>query len=176
MNMIGTQNIETRRCLLRRIRPEDYKNMFENWAKYDSVCRYFPFDPIEDIEVYREKVLGWSQNYESDAYFHWVIEWKETGALIGTINLGNLEASCFMSDTCYMLSPDHWGMGIMTEVLRAVLSYAFYEIGLNRVQAEVFAGNTASEHVLMECGMQFEGIARQMYNKNGPFIDTANNL
>ncbi len=173
MNMIGTQNIETQRCLLRRIRPEDYKNMFENWAKHESVCRYFPFDPIEDIEVYREKVLGWSQNYESDAYFHWVIEWKQTGALIGPINLGNLEASCFMSDTCYMLSPDHWGMGIMTEVLRAVLAYAFYEIGLNRVQAEVFAGNTASEHVLMKCGMQFEGIARQKYYKNGAFIDTA---
>ena len=56
MNMIGTQNIETKRCLLRRIRLEDYKMMYENWAKYESVCRYFPFDPIEEITVYREKV------------------------------------------------------------------------------------------------------------------------
>lgn len=99
MNMIGTQNIETKRCLLRRIRPEDYKMMYENWAKYESVCRYFPFDPIEEITVYREKVRNWSKNYESDTYFHWVIESKENQQLIGTINLGNLEASCHMSDT-----------------------------------------------------------------------------
>lgn len=172
MNMIGTQNIETKRCLLRRIRPEDYKMMYENWAKYESVCRYFPFDPIEEITVYREKVRNWSKNYESDTYFHWVIESKENQQLIGTINLGNLETSCHMSDTCYMLAPDHWNKGIMTEVLRAVLAYAFHKIGLNRVQAEVFAGNTASEHVLLKCGMQYEGIARQKYYKNGTFIDT----
>ena len=61
MNMIGTQNIETKRCLLRRIRLEDYKMMYENWAKYESVCRYFPFDPIEEIKVYREKVRNWAK-------------------------------------------------------------------------------------------------------------------
>lgn len=103
----------------------------------------------------------------------WVIEWKENHELIGTINLGNVEESCFMSDTCYMLSPQYWGQSIMTEVLQAVLKYAFEEIELNRVQAEVFEGNAASVHVLIKCGMQFEGIARQKYYKNGRFIDTA---
>ena len=78
-----------------------------------------------------------------------------------------------MSDTCYMLSPKYWGMGIMTEVLNAVLGYAFDKLELNRVQAEVFAGNVASEHVLVKCGMQHEGTARQKYYKNGTFIDAA---
>ena len=100
-------------------------------------------------------------------------EWKENHDLIGTINLGNVEESCFMSDTCYMLSPQYWGQGIMTEVLQAVLKYAFDEIELNRVQAEVFDGNVASVHVLTKCGMRFEGIARQKYYKKDTFIDTA---
>lgn len=78
-----------------------------------------------------------------------------------------------MSDTCYMLSPQYWGQGIMTEVLQAVLKYAFDEIELNRVQAEVFDGNVASVHVLTKCGMRFEGIARQKYYKKDTFIDTA---
>lgn len=173
MNFIGTKRIETERCILRRIVPDDYKIMYENWAKYEEVCRYFPFNPVTDIEVYKDKVLRWSSNYESDSYFHWVIEWKESEELIGTINLGNVEESCFMSDTCYMLSPQYWGKGIMTEVLNAVLKYAFQEIELNRVQAEVFDGNEASACVLKKCGMQFEGIARQKYYKNERFIDTA---
>lgn len=161
MNKIGTRTIETNRCTLRRIVPEDYQMMYENWAKYEEVCKYFPFHPISDIKLYQEKVHTWSNHYESGTYFHWVIEWKENSELIGTINLGNVEESCFMSDTCYMLSPQYWGQGIMTEVLYAVLYYAFHEIALNRVQAEVFDGNTASVHVLTKCGMQFEGIARQ---------------
>lgn len=54
-----------------------------------------------------------------------------------------------------------------------VLDYAFDEIELNRVQAEVFDGNNASTTVLKKCGMKLEGIARQKYYKNGKFIDTA---
>lgn len=173
MNKIGTKIIDTERCILRRIVPDDYQMMYENWAKLEEVCRYFPFNPVMDIEIYKERVHKWANNYESNTYFHWVIEWKENHELIGTINLGNVEESCFMSDTCYMLSPQYWGQSIMTEVLQAVLKYAFEEIELNRVQAEVFDGNIASAHVLVKCGMQFEGIARQKYYKNGRFIDTA---
>lgn len=173
MKLIGTRNIETKRCRLRRIVPSDYVMMYENWAKYEDVCKYYPFNPVDDLEKYREKVERWSLNYESGSYFHWVIEWKETGELIGTINLGNVEESCEMSDTCYMLSPKFWNQGIMTEVLKAVLNYAFDEIKLNRVQAEVFAGNDASSSVLKKCGMTLEGVARQKYYKNGTFIDTA---
>ena len=173
MNQIGTQEINTERCVLRRVVPDDYKMMYENWARHEEVCRYFPFNPATDIELYREKVHRWVTNYESGTYFHWVIEWKENGQLIGTINLSDVDEACFTSETSYMLSPDYWGQGIMTEVLHAVLGYAFFEIGLNRVQADVFKGNIASEHVLKKCGMQLEGIARQKYYKNGTFIDVA---
>lgn len=137
--------------------------MYENWAKYDEVSRYYPFNPVDDIEIYRDKVKHWISNYESGSYFHWVIEWKETGELIGTINLGNVEEACHMCDTCYMLSPGFWNKGIMTEVLEAVLDYAFDRVGFNRVQAEVFYGNDASSAVLKKCGMVLEGVARQKY-------------
>ena len=173
MRMIGTNIIETERCILRKIQLSDYQMMYENWAKYEEVCRYYPFNPVDDIEKYKEKVERWTSNYESSSYFHWVIEWKENQELIGTINLGNVEESCLMADTCYMLSPAFWNKGIMTEVLAAVLDYGFNEIGFNRIQAEVFDGNDASSNVLKKCGMSLEGISRQKYYKNGKFIDSA---
>ena len=46
MNNIGTQNFETKRCFLRRIKLSDYTMMYENWAKYDEVSRYYPFIPF----------------------------------------------------------------------------------------------------------------------------------
>ena len=87
MNWIGTRQLETDRCLLRQIRPDDCETMYENWARYEEVCRYFPFHPVHDIEEYREKVNRWASSYDSGDYFHWVIEWKENSQLIGTINL-----------------------------------------------------------------------------------------
>ena len=173
MNLIGTRQIETDRCILRRIRPEDCEAMYENWARYEEVCRYFPFHPVSGLAEYREKVEKWVSSYDSGSYFHWVVVWKETGEPVGTINLGNVDGSCMMADTCYMLSPRLWNIGVMTEVLRAVLRYAFCEIGLNRVQAEVFRGNDASAKVLEKCGMKYEGTSRQKYFKDGVFIDAA---
>ena len=66
MNKIGTKIIDTERCILRRIVPDDYQMMYENWAKYEEVCRYFPFNPVTDMEIYKEKVHKWADNYESD--------------------------------------------------------------------------------------------------------------
>ena len=48
--------------------------------------------------------------------------------------MGNVEEACHMCDTCYMLSPGFWNKGIMTEVLEAVLDYAFDRVGFNRVR------------------------------------------
>ena len=70
-----------------------------------------------------------------------------------------------------MLAPVCWGQGIMTEVLCAVLQYAFDEVGLNRVQAEVFDGNAASARVLEKCGMRCEGTLRQRVFNKGRFSD-----
>jgi len=66
----------------------------------------------------------------------------------------------------YVINRIKWIVsGIMTEVLEAVLDYAFDRVGFNRVQAEVFYGNDASSAVLKKCGMVLEGIARQKYYK-----------
>ena len=173
MNAVGTRTIETKRCILRRICTADAPMMYENWARFQECSRYFPFDPPAGPDIYGSMVDRWVSSYSSGTYFHWVIEWKENGELIGTVNLGNVDEASNASETCYILSPKYWGRGIMTEVFRAVLRYAFEEIGLNRVQAEVFAGNSASEHILTKCGMQFEGIAREKYYKHGTYIDAA---
>ena len=170
---VGTRTIVTNRCILRRIRAEDAAAMYESWAKYAEVCRYFPFDPAADEQSYRERVLRWVESYDSGLYFQWIIERKADYSLIGIINLGHVDEANALAETNYMLAPACWNQGIMTEVLCAVLQYAFDEVGFNRVQAEVFDGNAASARVLEKCGMRFEGVARQRYYKHGHFIDTA---
>lgn len=172
MNNLGTVLLETERVLLRRIEEDDYKEMYHNWACLEECCAFFPWSSMKDIDAYKEKVMSWISNYEDSLYFQWLIELKEKNEVIGIINLHNVDEICNSAETSYILSPGYWGKGIMTETLRCVLQYAFDKLELNRVCADVFEGNAASERVLKKCGMKQEGIAREKYCKNGAYIDS----
>lgn len=166
------KELESERILLRKIKAEDYKQMYENWACKEECSRFFPWPAQTDIEAYKKRILMWVDNYKNDLYFNWVIELKETKGVIGIINLHNVDEQCRSAETSYILAPDYWGNGIMTEALMCVLRYAFETLELNRVCADVFEGNVASEKVLKKCGFCREGVAREKYFKNGRYFDT----
>jgi [ribosomal protein S5]-alanine N-acetyltransferase len=71
----------------------------------------------------------------------------------------------------YWIGKPYWGRGFCTEAARAVLRYAFTELGLNRVHAYHFHHNPASGRVLQKIGMTHEGLLRQHVKKWGQFID-----
>ncbi len=171
MQELGTRMMETDRLILRKIKPDDYLMMFSNWACLEECSEFFPWSAVKDIDIYKERVTSWIANYDNGLYFNWIIESKNSKEVIGIINLHNVDEDNRIAETSYILCPGYWGKGIMTEALKRVLQYAFEEIGLNRVQADVFRGNYASEKVLLKCGMQKEGVARERYYKGGVYID-----
>lgn len=59
----------------------------------------------------------------------------------------------------------------MPKVVEALLKIGFEEIGLARVQANIFHFNKSSGRVLEKCGFQFEGILRDYDLKNGELLD-----
>ena len=172
MQHLGTKTLETKRIILRKITQNDYKAMYINWASLEECSKFFPWSTVTDIEIYRERVSSWISNYGNGLYFNWLMELTETGEVIGIINLHNVEEAEASAETSYILAPKYWNKGLMTEGLSRVLQYAFEELGLNRVRADVFRGNVASEKVLLKCGMQKEGIARAEYYKGGVYIDS----
>lgn len=171
MNCLVTQTLETKRLILRKIKAEDYKQMYENWACREECSRFFPWSAATDIEVYKNRVLTWVDSYKDDFYFNWLIELKEPKEAIGIINLHDVDTEHRSAETSYILAPEHWGKGLMTEALKCVLRYAFEALELNRVGADVFEGNVASEKVLEKCGFQREGIAKEKYEKDGMYFD-----
>lgn len=77
MNRIGTQNLETPRCLLRRIRLADYKMMFETRPRQNMN----QFAAI--FHLIRLRISNPTGKKCSDG------QRKENQRLIGTINLGS---------------------------------------------------------------------------------------
>lgn len=108
-------------------------------------------------------------NWASGKAFNFAICLRDSELLIGSTSGGVNEHHC--CTVGYWLATEYWGQGIMTESLKAVIGFCFEQMGVNRVQADHFAFNPASGRVMQKAGMQFEGIMRERYFKEGRYID-----
>ena len=104
----------------------------------------------------------------------WAITLKETGKMIGTIELYNY-SPLFKAELGYALNPKYWGMGIVPEAFREVLAFGFEYLGLKRIEASAFLDNEQSKRVCEKTGFTFEGISRNGYYRyDGKILDKAN--
>ena len=71
----------------------------------------------------------------------------------------------------YWLGRRWWGRGIATAAVRLVVDYAFGQLGLTRVYAEVFGTNVASLRVLEKAGFTLEYRLPAVIVKDGEVLD-----
>lgn len=95
---------------------------------------------------------------------------EQTGLTVGVFYLGNLVGVAGYNSfnwknkaatIGYWLDIKSQGLGIMTRVVRALTEFAHTELGLNRVEIRVAAGNKKSEAVPIRLGFTKEGTLRQ---------------
>lgn len=94
------------------------------------------------------------------------------GECVGAAGIRVLDGdSRYTAEIGYWLGEDRWGKGIATEVVKALTAYAFARHPIARIQAHVFAGNTASSRVLEKSGFTLEAQLRQSVVKDGHILD-----
>ncbi|MGF1618407.1 MAG: GNAT family N-acetyltransferase [Acidimicrobiia bacterium] len=71
----------------------------------------------------------------------------------------------------YWLAPPYWGQGLMREALAAVVDHAFTNLGVVKLEAEVFIGNYAGIALLKSVGFSREGTVRRVHQKRGRWVD-----
>ena len=71
----------------------------------------------------------------------------------------------------YWLGEPFWGRGIMTQVVRIFIDWAFRYYPLKRIFAAVYESNPASSRVLEKAGFILEGRFRKAVIKNDQFLD-----
>ena len=166
MYKTGTQKIETDRLVLRRFRLEDAEDMYANWASDPEVTKFLTWPPHSSVDVTKSLLATWISRYEDGGYFNWVMEYKETGKVIGNISVIKLYENIDAADMGYCMSQAYWGQGLMPEALIAVMDYLFDVVGLNRVAACHDANNPKSGRVMEKAGMKQEGILRDAGKNN----------
>jgi len=163
--------LETERLILRGLTLDDvefYYRHFNNEKVIEGCC----FPGPKSLEAAREELERYCiAPFKEGKGIRLGIVRKGSDRLIGTCGFYNWSKTSCRAEIGYDLDPTHWGQGIMTEALRAVLEYGFGKMRLNRVQAIIDSENTKSLRLVHRLGFRKEGLLRQNSYFNGRFRD-----
>jgi [ribosomal protein S5]-alanine N-acetyltransferase len=96
----------------------------------------------------------------------------EGDAIVGTINLSQIFRGGFQNAYLgYYVGESYAGRGYMTEALRLMLRYAFVELKLHRVEANIQPENVASIALVRRAGFVLEGYSRRYLKICGRWRD-----
>ncbi|MDP4523571.1 RimJ/RimL family protein N-acetyltransferase [Bacillus halotolerans] len=129
-------------------------------------------DDYYTIEGQRKRIEQYQQRLENDQEYHFGIFTNKDHTLIGTVSLFQIIRGALQCAFIgYFLDKAHNGKGLMTEAVRLIVDYAFYDLKLHRIEAGVMPRNLGSMRVLEKAGFHKEGIARKNVKINGKWED-----
>ncbi|WP_121641917.1 GNAT family N-acetyltransferase [Bacillus vallismortis] len=121
-------------------------------------------------EMYRETIIpDWRREYADLNSIEAGLLYDDS--LCGMIGLHHLDQINRKAEIGYWIAKEYEGKGIMTAACRTLITYAFEELGLNRVALCAAVGNHKSRAIPMRLGFQEEGIARDGLFVNGKYHD-----
>jgi len=161
--------LETNRLILRRVLPTDAEAIF-SYASRPEVTANLTWRTHRSLEDTYLFIQGLQCGYAEGTAADWGIVCKADGRFVGTIGMAHVSRIHGYGEVGYVLHPDYWGRGIVTEALGAIIDFSFAH-GLNRVEAVHAVENPASGRVMEKAGMQYEGILRQRYSIQGQYRD-----
>lgn len=149
------------------IRP--YKmNDAELWQKWDTDPEVQMFMPeprtgVQDISAQYE-YINECENDEDG--FYWSIETID-GITIGTVALTEFNEYHGLANLGIVIGDkNYWGKGVATEVVTAVVHYAFEHLNIFSISAEVEEGNIPMMKTLEKVGFKQDGLFESARVKN----------
>ena len=149
--------LRTERLLLRPFEPGDLDALYAIQAD-ETVARWLYNDARtfeETRELLERKIAGSTLRAEGE----WLsagVTLRDTRELVGDISLLWASEEHRQGELGFAFHPLHQGRGYATEAARAMLAFAFSELGLHRVVGRLEPRNVASSRVLEKLGMRLE--------------------
>lgn len=146
--------LETKRLILRNYKMTDLDDYYDyvSQEKVGPMCGW----PRHTSKEQSKKRL----EIEVKKPYQFCIVHKQDNKVIGSVEIMEMDSfyeGCDANTTRELgalLSEKYWGQGIMPEALRAVIDYAFDELGLETIVAGNFESNTQSGRAQDKIGLK----------------------
>lgn len=141
--------LETERLILRQVNKADANELFFLRSSLE-VGKYIARDPQKSIDETIMFIEKTKRNMVDNKAIPWAVTFKNIDKLIGTLSLHNFSEDYSVAEVGYDLNPEFQKKGIMSEALKAVLFYGFYELQLLMIEAFTQIENENSKLLLVK--------------------------
>ena len=164
--------LHTDRLTLRELREDDVPAAFRLFSDPEAM-RFIGKPPHASLEETRAFVHRNQMLFPAREGVGWAMCLRSADDFIGYAGHWRLMKQHLRSEIGYQMLPAHWGKGLMTEALRAILRFGFERMALNSVEAQIDPANTRSRRTLERLGFTQDGLLRESYYFAGEYTDTA---
>lgn len=121
----------------------------------------------------REEIRRWCERVaDAEGRIDLAIVHIATGEFLGEVVLNDIDEANLRASFRIALAAERlFGRGYGTEAARLLLRWAFDELGLHRVELEVYAFNPRALRVYEKLGFRREGVLREVLRQDGAWHD-----
>ncbi|SRR5579875_771327 len=162
--------LTTKRLQLRQLRPDDAEALLVIRSDPQVRAAYGrePYQTLAESQAFIQMIQA---TYAQRDGFFWAITRDADDTMIGSCTFWNFGDEYRYGEVGYELGRAHWGQGITTEAVAAIVAYGFTELDLHRIEANPLASNTASKRLLLRLGFTHEGTLRERAYFQGHYDD-----
>jgi [ribosomal protein S5]-alanine N-acetyltransferase len=161
----------TSRLVLRQLRETDAEEML--FLRSDAQVQRFVNRPLlSTLNEAAEYILHINTLIGKNEVVLWGITLKPDDKIVGYACIWKLETENYRAELGYVLHPAHHRRGIMKEALESVIEYAFKQVGLHTITADVNPVNVASIELLKHLGFEQEAYFKENCYFEGKFLDS----
>jgi ribosomal-protein-alanine N-acetyltransferase len=154
--------------LLRRIELSD-EAACDAYRSDPEVTRYTSIDAAREPASVALRLL--QKEFEEKRAIRWAIAPKSTGEMVGDCGFFEINVAHARAEIGYVIARQHWGRGVGTAAVSAMVMWGFEALGLHRIEAIIHPDNIGSLRVAEKAGFRREGTMRQPTLIRGSYAD-----
>lgn len=137
-----------------------------------EVIKYWSSPQLKDLDAAGALIEEIGHLFETRELFQWGVCSTATDEVLGTCTLCHLDMGNQRAELGIAIKSSAWGEGYAKEALDLLISFAFGELGLNRLEADVDPNNARSLGLFEGLGFKREGYLRERWQIAGEVQDT----
>lgn len=137
-----------------------------------EVMKYWSSSAWTELRQASEYIASIQRYFASKDLFQFGILLKETNTIVGTCTLCDVDFTQKRAEAGIILGRAAWGKGLASDALKTLIGWAFDELCLLRIEADIDPNNPRSLALFEKQGFQREGLLRERWRVHGKVQDT----
>ncbi len=160
--------MKSKRFYLKEIQDTDLENIHKGLSN-PEITQYYDvhFDTLEETKM---QMQWYNDLRNNDTGIWWGVYETSSNEFVGAGGFNDHDKKHRRAEIGFWLLKEHWGKGIMPEVMPLICSFGFDQMNLNRIEGFVISDNNKCKKAMEKINFHYEGTWRDYEFKNGNFI------